>query len=119
MIVFKADLLCYLLDKYGERFYKALTSYHEMPISNLVVSTKNGLEISASVKGSQSEYACYFGDDGYFCSCIDHTVRKTVCKHIFAMLLYSIDKGEVKMEEVLKRLIVLPQPKNKREGGEK
>lgn len=114
MVVFEPELFQYLLKKYGERFSKALNSYNKAEVSNLTVDTRNGLEISSSVRGdSQNEYACYFGNDGYFCTCIDQTIRKTICKHIFIMLLKAIDTGFIKMEDVLKYLIILPLPRNK------
>jgi len=115
-LVIERDLLDYLLKRYGERMYKALMNYRDARIEHLaVLRDEHGLEASAIVHGEKGVYACYFGDDGYICSCTDQTVRKVICKHIWVMLLRAVAEGRVSLDDVIDRVIVHTLSQ---EGGE-
>jgi len=79
--------------------------YEPEKVSNLTVSRNGELEISGSVCGSKSTYACYFSPDKMFCSCTDQTIRKVLCKHLFIMLLSALEHELIGLEELMKCLI--------------
>jgi len=104
-LILPAEVVEYLTRKFGERFAKALQSYRPEKVSKLTISYDDELEITASVVGSKSIYACYFSPKKVFCSCTDQTIRKILCKHLFIMLLSALDQGLIRREELMKYLI--------------
>jgi hypothetical protein len=49
-------------------------------------------QISAKFVTGEKEYALYMDDNEYFCSCVDHTTRKVMCKHLLALLIEVQEK---------------------------
>jgi len=85
----------FLRDLYGQRFVGSLT-YLVTDIDSVVTRDQGFIEVSGVVKAKNDKtYACYINPKEFFCGCMDNFVRKTVCKHIIAVLIEAFRKDQI------------------------
>ena len=89
-----------LIEEYQKRFDAA----REVEVVSVVVE-REGLELTAVVKGKHGEYAVFLTPTSAYCSCMDFRTRKRICKHIIAAALAAAEQGYISEFELATLLV--------------
>jgi len=80
----------------GKRVSKART----ITIKEILYKDQEITAVAKSQEDPDKEYAVYISPQEFMCSCMDQKMRRTVCKHILAVLMEAVAKGYLTYEEV-------------------